>query len=163
MLKRIRPLPLLLLLLAATLGLAACRDEPPNYAPAVATETREGGLVIEDVIIGTGQEAGPGSAVRIEYVGRLESGKIFDASSRRGIPYSFQVGRGMAIRGMDEGVQGMRVGGKRRLRIPPALGYGDKKVAGIPPNSTLIFEIELVSATAPTMPRVTATPAPAGS
>lgn len=153
-----RTLSLPALLLAAAIGLSACRDEPPNYAPAVATETREGGLVIEDTVIGTGQEAGPGSAVRIEYVGRLESGKIVDASSKRGMPYSFQVARGMAIAGIDEGVQGMRVGGKRRLRIPPALGYGDQKMAGIPPNSKLVFEIELVSATAPTQPRVAPAP-----
>ncbi len=104
------------------------------------------GLIIEDLLIGTGTQAtGPGQFVTVHYSGRLEDGTEFDSSRRHGEPFAFPLGVDYVIRGWDEGVVGMRVGGKRRLTIPPALAYGEKGAGGvIPPNATLIFEIELL-------------------
>ena len=107
-----------------------------------------GGLKIQDTIIGPGTEARLGNAVAVHYVGRLtnEKGSMFDSSRERGQPFSFILGSGQVIKGWDMGVQGMKVGGKRILIIPPSLGYGDRAVGGglIPANSTLYFEVELL-------------------
>jgi FKBP-type peptidyl-prolyl cis-trans isomerase len=86
-----------------------------------------------------------GDTVTVDYVGRLESGTQFDSSYDRGVPFTFTAGAGRVIPGWDQGVPGMRVGGTRRLTIPPNLGYGLNQVGSIPPNSTLVFEIELLS------------------
>lgn len=102
-------------------------------------------LQIEDLQIGTGAEAKAGKSVSVHYTGTLTNGKKFDSSRDRNRPFDFQLGAGMVIQGWDQGVAGMKVGGRRKLTIPPELGYG----AGgyppvIPPNSTLIFDIELI-------------------
>jgi FKBP-type peptidyl-prolyl cis-trans isomerase len=103
------------------------------------------GLRITDVVVGTGAEASPGDTVIVHYRGTLEDGSQFDASYDRGTPFSFPLGAGRVIKGWDEGVQGMQVGGKRKLVIPPDLGYGSRGAGGvIPPNATLIFDVELL-------------------
>jgi hypothetical protein len=104
----------------------------------------ESGLRITDLVPGDGPEARSGQTVIVNYRGTLENGKEFDSSYGRG-PFSFPLGAGRVIRGWDEGVAGMQVGGKRRLVIPPDLGYGERGAGGvIPPNATLIFEVELL-------------------
>ena len=103
------------------------------------------GLRIIDLEQGNGAEATAGQTVVVHYRGTLEDGSQFDASHDRGTPFSFPLGRGRVIKGWDEGVQGMKVGGKRKLVIPPDLGYGSRGAGGvIPPNATLIFEVELL-------------------
>ncbi|MGC9610640.1 MAG: FKBP-type peptidyl-prolyl cis-trans isomerase [Minisyncoccia bacterium] len=104
------------------------------------------GLKIEDEKVGTGAEAVAGKEVTVNYAGTLSDGKKFDSSYDRGQPFSFVLGAGQVIRGWDEGFAGMKVGGKRKLTIPPELGYGNQNVGNglIPPNSTLIFEVELL-------------------
>jgi len=97
-----------------------------------------------DLVVGTGAEAVAGNKVHVHYTGKLESGKQFD-SSVGGEPFSFKLGGGQVIKGWDQGVAGMRVGGKRQLTIPPELAYGDRGFPGaIPPKSTLVFEVELL-------------------
>lgn len=102
-------------------------------------------LQIEDLLVGTGTEAVKGKTVSVHYVGTLESGKKFDSSRDRDEPFDFKLGAGMVIQGWDQGVAGMKVGGKRKLTIPSDLGYGDRGYPGvIPPKATLIFEVELL-------------------
>ena len=126
----------LICLLAALLPVAAQDPE------AVTTKS---GLQYVDLETGDGPEARKGDTVRVHYSGWLADGTMFDSSRRRGQTFSFRVGRGRVIRGWEEGVVGMQIGGKRRLTIPPKLGYG-KQGAGdvIPPDATLTFEIELI-------------------
>ncbi|MGB7624139.1 MAG: FKBP-type peptidyl-prolyl cis-trans isomerase [Terriglobia bacterium] len=115
--------------------------------------TTPSGLKYIDHKVGTGDEAVKGMTVDVHYTGWLYEGgkrtKKFDSSVDRGKPFSFKLGAGQVIRGWDEGVQGMKVGGKRELIIPPSLGYGARDVGDglIPPNSTLDFEVELLKAT----------------
>jgi FKBP-type peptidyl-prolyl cis-trans isomerase FkpA len=106
------------------------------------------GLKYVDLKIGDGEEARAGKSVEVHYTGWLESGAKFDSSRDRGEPLKFKLGVARVIKGWDEGVAGMRVGGKRKLLIPSALGYG-KQGAGsvIPPNANLVFEVELISVT----------------
>jgi FKBP-type peptidyl-prolyl cis-trans isomerase FkpA len=104
------------------------------------------GLVIEDLIVGSGVTAAAGQRVSVHYTGWLQDGKKFDSSKDRGQAFMFSLGRGEVIRGWDEGVSGMKVGGKRKLTIPPDLGYGARGAGGvIPPNATLLFEVELLA------------------
>ena len=113
---------------------------------AAKERTTESGLRITDLEEGTGAEARAGQLVTVHYRGTLTNGKEFDTSYGRG-PFSFPLGGGRVIRGWDEGVAGMKVGGKRRLVIPPDLAYGERGAGGvIPPNATLIFEVELLQA-----------------
>lgn len=104
------------------------------------------GLKIDDIEVGTGPEATAGQRVSVHYTGWLSAnGSKFDSSVDRGQPFQFNLGRGEVIRGWDEGVQGMKVGGKRKLTIPPQLGYGARGAGGvIPPNAELIFEVQLL-------------------
>jgi FKBP-type peptidyl-prolyl cis-trans isomerase len=103
-------------------------------------------LQIEDLKAGTGAEATPGNQVTVHYVGTLTDGKKFDSSRDRGKGFSFKLGGGQVIKGWDQGVAGMKVGGLRKLTIPPELAYGDRGFPPvIPPRSTLVFEVELLS------------------
>ena len=108
-------------------------------------KTTPSGLTIEELTVGAGAEATAGQDVKVHYTGWLTNGAKFDSSKDRGDPFVFPLGRGQVIKGWDEGVQGMKVGGKRKLTIPPALGYGARGAGGvIPPNATLVFEVELL-------------------
>ena len=103
-------------------------------------------LIIEDLTVGEGAEAVAGQEVTVHYTGWLTNGSKFDSSKDRFQPFSFPLGAGHVIKGWDQGVAGMKVGGKRKLTIPPELGYGARGAGGvIPPNATLVFEVELLS------------------
>lgn len=107
--------------------------------------TTESGLKYVDLVVGTGREATGGNLVTVHYTGWLMNGTKFDSSVDRRDPFSFPIGSGKVIRGWDEGVAGMKVGGKRKLTIPPQLGYGARGAGGvIPPNATLVFDVELL-------------------
>ncbi len=107
--------------------------------------TTPSGLKYVDQAVGTGEAAVVGKNVSVHYTGWLENGKKFDSSVDRGQPFSFPLGAGRVIKGWDEGVQGMKVGGKRKLTIPSDLGYGSRGAGGvIPPNATLVFDVELL-------------------
>jgi len=103
-------------------------------------------LEVVDLVVGQGAEATAGKTVSVHYTGTLTNGKKFDSSLDRGQPFKFPLGAGRVIKGWDQGVAGMKVGGKRKLTIPPELAYGNQAVGGdlIPANSTLIFEVELL-------------------
>ena len=107
--------------------------------------TTASGLRYQDLAVGTGAEAVAGRTVEVHYSGWLTDGTPFDSSRDRGTPYAFPLGRQRVIAGWDEGVAGMKVGGRRKLVIPPALGYGAADVGPIPPNSTLVFDVELLA------------------
>ena len=107
--------------------------------------TTASGLQYQDVKVGTGVEAKAGNTVSVHYVGTLQDGTQFDSSRDRNQPFEFVLGAGRVIKGWDEGVAGMKVGGIRKLVIPPGLGYGSQANGPIPANSTLYFEVELLS------------------
>jgi FKBP-type peptidyl-prolyl cis-trans isomerase FkpA len=108
--------------------------------------TTASGLIIEDLVVGQGETAQAGSRVKVHYTGWLTNGQKFDSSKDRDDPFDFPLGRGYVIPGWDEGVAGMRVGGSRKLTIPPHLGYGEHGAGGvIPPNATLVFEVDLLA------------------
>lgn len=110
------------------------------------TITTASGLIIEEIAVGSGTEASAGQEVTVHYTGWLTSGEKFDSSKDRDDPFVFSLGSGRVIRGWDEGVQGMKIGGKRKLTIPPDLGYGARGAGGaIPPHATLVFEVELLA------------------
>ncbi|MGQ0653006.1 MAG: FKBP-type peptidyl-prolyl cis-trans isomerase [Betaproteobacteria bacterium] len=116
----------------------------------MAATTTASGLTIEDLVVGDGAAAAAGQKVSVHYTGWLmeggNAGKKFDSSKDRNEAFVFPLGRGQVIKGWDEGVQGMKVGGKRKLTIPSALAYGSRGAGGvIPPNATLVFEVELLS------------------
>lgn len=111
----------------------------------MAEKITDSGLKYEDLEEGEGAEARSGQRVTVHYTGWLTDGSKFDSSLDRNQPFAFQLGKGQVIRGWDEGVEGMKVGGRRRLVIPPQLGYGARGAGGvIPPNATLVFEVELL-------------------
>ncbi len=132
----------------ALLLLTACTTTPPTpIAPPSATATTlPSGLVYEDRKVGDGDEAKPGTTVLVHYTGWLRAdGTQFDTSRSRGQPFQFQLGKGSVIKGWEDGVPGMKVGGQRRLYIPPQLGYGDRGAGdAIPPKADLVFDVELV-------------------
>ena len=112
----------------------------------MSTTVTPSGLTIEELVLGTGATAATEHSITVHYTGWLTSGSKFDSSKDRNDPFVFSLGAGQVIRGWDEGVQGMLVGGKRKLTIPPELGYGARGAGGvIPPNATLVFEVELLA------------------
>jgi peptidylprolyl isomerase len=132
---------------AAVVALAVPRltaaDEKGNKEGKVVTT--DSGLKYEDLKEGTGEPAKKGDTVEVHYTGRLKDGTKFDSSLDRNRPFSFKLGAGQVIKGWDEGVAGMKVGGKRKLVIPPELAYGKKGAGGvIPPDAELTFEVELL-------------------
>ena len=107
-------------------------------------KTLPGGLQFEDLKVGTGAEAKAGNLVSVHYTGWTLDGTKFDSSVDRGTPFEFALGQGQVIKGWDQGVAGMKIGGKRKLRIPADLAYGSQGVGSIPPNSVLVFDVELL-------------------
>ena len=138
--------------LIATPSTAPASALTVNEAPPTATPTQRPAptfapvteLKIEEISVGSGAEAASASALTVNYIGALTNGQVFDTSIGKQ-PFSFAMGTGQVIKGWEEGLLGMKVGGRRRLHIPPQLGYGAQGAGGvIPPNATLIFEIELL-------------------
>lgn len=146
-----------LFLATAVTSVEACPDCDDADTSKVTTESSQkkantkGGktmtdkLQIVDTVVGTGDEAKKGDTVEVHYVGTLLNGQKFDSSRDRSQTFSFTVGQGRVIQGWDEGIPGMKVGGTRELTIPADMAYGDRGVGRIPANSTLKFEVELVS------------------
>lgn len=140
------------LLLALAVALPACVQNEGKPAASVKNESKvadmmktPSGLAYVDLQTGTGPQPTAGKAVKVHYTGWLENGTKFDSSVDRNQPFDFIIGVGQVVPGWDEGVMTMRVGGKRKLVIPPQLGYGASGAGGvIPPNATLIFEVELL-------------------
>ena len=129
----------------ATRKTVATNTNTPTKVTGDGVKTPSG-LVYWDIRVGNGEVAKEGSHVRVHYTGWLTNGKKFDSSVDAGKPFDFTIGNGEVIKGWEEGVAGMKVGGKRQLRIPPALGYGAEGTPGgpIPPNATLIFDVQLL-------------------
>ena len=142
----------------ALAGCAAAAEEPPSaapetlsFAPALnvdlaAMQRMEGGLYVRDVRAGGGRAVGRGDEVAVRYATWLPDGTTMDANVAPAAPREFRLGARQVIRGWDQGVAGMRVGGQRQLVVPPSLGYGSRQVGNIPPNATLVFLVEVVSA-----------------
>src|SRR6202050_2890643 len=141
---------ILVLTVVSLVAQSATRKSSTANTNAPAKVTGDGvktpsGLTYWDLRVGNGEVAKEGSRVRVHYTGWLTNGKKFDSSVDAGKPFDFTIGDGEVIKGWEEGVAGMRVGGKRELRIPPGLGYGgDGSPPDIPPNATLIFDIKLL-------------------
>ena len=140
------------LLLVAAVAIPACVQNEGKQIPAVQDQAKTAGMVktpsglaYADLKIGTGPQPVAGKPVKVHYTGWLENGTKFDSSVDRKEPFVFIIGVGQVVPGWDEGVMTMRVGGKRKLVVPPQLGYGERGAGGvIPPNATLTFEVELL-------------------
>ncbi len=132
-----------LVFLTTLLLFASCSKSGPTKVKG-DPHTTPSGLQYWDITIGTGDTAMAGNVVKVNYTGWLTDGKKFDSSFDHGKPIQFPLGSGRVIKGWDEGITGMRVGGKRQLRIPPSLAYGSTGRPGIPPDATLIFDVELM-------------------
>jgi len=131
-------------------GVRSFNSQPDTLAgsQAILDELQATGTVSElrtyDFAVGTGREAKSGDTILVHYIGVLPDGTVFDSSRSRGEPFLFQLGAGQVIQGWEQGFAGMKVGGRRLIAIPPALGYGAQGVGTIPPNATLIFDVELL-------------------
>ncbi len=132
----IRSSGLAVMAVTVALAIGACGKDAPT-APSL--------FRAEDVRVGEGVAAVAGDSLTVHYIGRFDDGVVFDNSYDRNQPFTFRLGAGSVIQGWDQGMVGMRVGGLRRLTIPPALAYGSQGRSGIPPNSTLHFDIELLA------------------
>jgi len=133
------------ILAAVALVATACKSAPETKEETVQKVTTPSGLQYEEIVVGTGAQPAVGQTVVVHYTGWLTDGKKFDSSVDRGQPFKFVLGRGMVIKGWDEGLSTMKVGGKRKLTIPPDLGYGARGAGGvIPPGATLVFDVELL-------------------
>lgn len=133
-------------LMSSSIALAAPEKAPATEKAAAGKQvTTPSGLKYVDVKVGKGASPVKGKMVKVHYTGTLENGKKFDSSVDRKQPFTFVIGVGQVIAGWDEGVMGMKVGGKRKLTIPSELGYGRRGAGSdIPPNSTLLFDVELL-------------------
>lgn len=146
-----------ILMLIVLFAIAGCGKKEDKFAaknqekagiPEISalSQTTESGLMIQEIKEGSGKEAQTGNYVTVHYSGWLPDGKLFDSSVKRNKPFTVKLGTGQVIQGWEEGIQGMKVGGKRRLTIPPEIAYGAEGYPGaIPPNATLVFDIELLS------------------
>jgi len=122
----------------------SAQEATPTESPSQTGDVTE--LKVEDLVVGKGAVAKSGNTVTVHYTGWLTDGTKFDSSVDSGQPFEFPLGQGQVIQGWDQGVAGMKVGGKRKLTIPPSLGYGEQGAGGvIPPNATLVFEVELLA------------------
>jgi peptidylprolyl isomerase len=143
--QRIMIIVIVVAVIAAILFLVFSRRSTPTVSNPSELVTSDSGLQYQDLVIGSGPQAEKGDIVSVHYTGWLEDGTKFDSSLDRGEPYQLTLGAGGVIPGWEEGLLGMQEGGKRKLIIPPDLGYGESGFAGvIPANATLIFEVELV-------------------
>ena len=129
-----------LAVLVLLVGLGGCGSDSPTSA-----NDGGGSLMIVDLVAGTGATAAVGDTITVNYVGTFTNGSKFDSSYDRNQPFTFRLGAGTVIAGWDQGLPGMKVGGNRHLTIPPSLGYGSQAYNGIPGNSTLVFDVELLS------------------
>lgn len=142
-----RPGHRLLALAFLAVGFLPAQQALAARKPAVTTKApakRADGLEIKDLVVGKGREARPGMRVSVHYTGRLTNGAKFDSSLDRRQPFEFVLGVGEVIKGWDEGVKGMKVGGKRKLTIPHTMAYGESGTGPIPPRATLVFDVELL-------------------
>lgn len=117
-------------------SMIGCAADSPTGPSSVQTE---------DLVVGTGAVAANGNTVTVNYIGRLQNGAVFDDSYARNQPIAFRIGVGQVIRGFELGIVGMRVGGKRRITIPPELAYGSSGNGPVPPNATIVFDVELLA------------------
>ena len=130
---------------AGLLGRKMDEKNMPVTNASVVPQPAVDSLGVQDEVVGTGEEATTGATITVNYRGTLLDGTEFDSSYNRNQPFTFTLGAGQVIKGWDQGFAGMKVGGKRKLTIPPSLGYGDRQAGTIPANSTLVFEVELLS------------------
>jgi FKBP-type peptidyl-prolyl cis-trans isomerase FkpA len=129
--------------LLVALAFTAC-SKPTSTPVTEPPKTLEGGLTVQTLATGSGKPAAAGDKIWVLYKGTLDDGTVFDESKSRDQPFTFRLGRGHVIKGWDLGLEGMREGEKRKIVVPPALGYGGSPPGRIPPNSTLTFEVELL-------------------